>query len=350
MLSLLLRTMPTFIWLAQPYRNLRNLPSRNLPSLNLPSRNPLVLFFPQLLVILFLSIAISNISLAQETNDSMTWQLKEGDQFALQLEQKSISSTTVDRRTVRLISTTVVDFDWLVVSVDEDSNATIEQSIRDIRLQVENPEFPSQAVALNTSSDQRPRRESLNLLRQIEPLVGLRFIVQMSAQGKLLNVDLPEENLAVLEELPGTLNLQELLTSQGMNDLWGSSIVTLPEDSQEMGDQWETTELADTPFGQFARIRQYTFTDTEVRNNQQYAMIALQTRQQLQQPSADPPGTLLSFSETGKLVFNITHGHFTSSEITSEIETQFRYSNEIIRTKTENTFSMSLERLESSRK
>jgi len=292
---------------------------------------------------------------AQDADSDLKWQFREGDRFLARLDQKTITSTTVDRRTVRLFSNTTVEFEWVIQGVEQLAEgdggkttaiATIEQTIRSIRLEVENPEFPSQAISLDTGSQQRPRRESLNLLRQVEPLIGLKFVVKMTDRGKLMDLNTPPETLAQLGELPESLKLQELFSPAGLSGLLEGSVILLPNEPQTVGSQWEISDSVGNPFGRFARSRKYHYTENEARNDRRFALIKLTTEQQLEQRNPDASGTLLTQAETGTMTFNLTDGYFTFSEIKSEVATQFPYVDEIIKSEVQNTYTFTLDRME----
>lgn len=298
---------------------------------------------------MWLTTSLASSGLAQTSEESLNWRFREGDRFLARVNQKTVTTTTVDRRSVRLLSNSTIEFDWVVQEVVESDQrilATIEQTIRSIRLEVENPEFPGQAILLDTGSPQRPRRESLNLLRQVEPLIGLKFVARMSDRGELLELQTPAETLDQLSRLPDSLKLQELVSQPGLSKLLGEGVLLLPAEPQSVGGRWERVDSVENPFGQFSRLRSYEYAENEVRNDRRLAIIRLTTRHDLTQANPQAPGTLLNQSETGTMTFNLTDGYFAFSEIKSQVESQFPYVDELIRSDVQHIYTVTLDRID----
>lgn len=345
----------TYQILARPRGNSRKFPGSFfnplLPDMNRPVLNKRFSLTWILALLAWLSISPAVPGLAQPPEETLRWRFQEGNRFLARVNQKTVTSTTVDRRSVRMFSNATIEFDWVVTGVvdtEQQGVATIEQTIRSIRLEVENPEFPGQAILLDTGSPQRPRRESLNLLRQVEPLIGLKLIARMSARGELLDLQAPAETLESLSQLPDSLKLQELISQPGLSKMLAEGILLLPSEPQSVGSRWETVDSVDNPFGQFARVRRYEYAENEVRNDRRLAIIKLTSQHDLTRgkPRSEEAGTLLNQSETGTMTFNLTEGHFMFSEIQSQVETQFPYVDELIRSDVQSTYTMTLERVE----
>jgi hypothetical protein len=303
----------------------------------------------RMFAMIWLTASLASSGLSQTPEESLDWRFREGDRFLARVNQKTVTTTTVDRRSVRLLSNSTIEFDWVVQEVVESDQrvlATIEQTIRSIRLEVENPEFPGQAILLDTGSPQRPRRESLNLLRQIEPLIGLKFLARMSDRGELLELQTPAETLEQLSQLPDSLKLGELVSQPGLSKLLGEGVLLLPAEPQRVGGRWETVDSVENPFGQFSRLRGYEYAENEVRNDRRLAIIRLNTRHDLTRANPQAPGTLLNQSETGTMTFNLTDGYFAFSEIKSQVESQFPYVDELIRSDVQHIYTVTLDRID----
>ena len=122
------------------------------------------------------------------------WDLDKGDKFVVTLVQNSNTRTQVDARITSIQSDNQIVMDWNVTSVDENGDMTIEQSLKSIKLSVGDPAVPAQAVKYDTAgTNNEISKTSRKLLEQVQPLIGLKFIVVMSKPGEIKTVTLPDE-------------------------------------------------------------------------------------------------------------------------------------------------------------
>ena len=269
------------------------------------------------------------------------WKLAADEQFDVQYIQQSNTSTNVTDRTTVIESETQLNMKWLVKEIDEQQNATIEQAITAIRLNLGNPAVPAQKVSLDTGSDEPISRVSAPLLKQVKPLVGLKFMVTMTPRGKIKDVSIPDETMEVLRELPGSLNLQALFSEQGLTDLMGAAAIVLPDSELKIGENWETESPVENQFGQFNRIRSYTFTGTD-ETSELVTFEIKTTMDQIAEASSREPAMLIEFEESGSMKLDPAGGYFVSSDIKNVSTTELPYREKKIITTVNSSIQMSI--------
>ncbi len=280
---------------------------------------------------------------AENLAQPLRWNLAEGEQFDVKYTQQSNSSTTVTDRSTEIETETELEMSWLVTDIDDQQHARIEQTIKAIRLVVGDPATPDKKISLDTSSNQTPSRISAPILKQVKPLIGLKFVVSMTARGEIKEVSIPEESLQVLQELPGSLSLQSLFSEEGIRELIGAAATVLPEDELSLDESWETESLVDNGFGQFKRIRRFTFSENDPSDNSDSVTLRVSsTMQQIGQAANSEALTLIEFSESGTMTLDLAAGHFLASEMKSTIKTETPYREKKIVTTVKNLTQTSI--------
>jgi hypothetical protein len=271
----------------------------------------------------------------------LLWQLKTGDQLDVVLSQQKIAHTSVDEKVAKTDSQTKIRQRWNVESIDENGNYRVKQVVDAIRLSVANPEYPQQALFVDTESELKVVRESANVLKQIRPLIGMELFVTMTPRGEILAVTYSDEAKKILQELPGSLNLQALFSVDGMKDLLGAAAIVFPEKTPDQGETWEISDSVLNSLGKFLRVRKYQLADLEDLGQRQIAVVKLNTT--IQPESVDGKnGKLNSFTETGELRIDIGKGYVQSSQTHSVTEAETNYRDIAVKTTIESTCSVTI--------
>lgn len=281
-------------------------------------------------------------------DQELKWNLQEGDRFEVSLIQTSTSRTIVDSRETSTENSTTIVIDWNVTRVAENGDATIEQSLRSIKLLVGDPAVPAQAIRYDTGSDEDITRQSRQLMEQVQPLLGLRFDTVMSLRGEIKSVSLPEKTQEALNLLPATMRLRALFSESGLNDILGASVVVLPDQELQPGGQWVDEKITPTAFGKFSRKQTYTFIGMKTVDGREFAEIKLVTG--LDPVADDTPktkgaslnGSLNSFAGSGSFMLDVAGGFFSSSKVENRIESEKPYREKTIKTVVSSKVEMSV--------
>ncbi len=262
--------------------------------------------------------------------DVTHWRLEKDEQLKVNLKQTTTTKTKVDARETAVNSSNEIVMHWKVVSVTGDGDATIEQSLQSIKLSVEDPAVPSQAVRYDTALDDKEiSKTSKTLLKQVKPLIGLKFVVVMSKLGEIKEVTLPPKTADAINQLPETLQLRKLFSSAGLKDILGASAIVLPEEKMAKGKQWADEKEVDTPFGPFKRIRNYQYDGRRTSDDVELGTFSIKSSMvrlsDSSQPNDPQKGKLVSFNGTGELKLDVKGGFFSQANIKNKVETERNY-------------------------
>ncbi|MFK7766906.1 MAG: DUF6263 family protein [Mariniblastus sp.] len=291
---------------------------------------------------------ICQVQIANAQQD-LKWQLTTGDQFTVTLVQTSDSKTNVDSRATEMNSSSTIVMDWNVTKVADNGDATIQQELVSIKVDVGDPAIPAQAVAYNTASEEKPSKTSRTLLKQVRPLIGLKFDVVMSARGEIKEVTLPQATADAIVKLPDAMKLKNLFSEKGLKDILGTSAIVLPEGNLKSGESWKEESSLVTPFGQFNRVRKYTFNGMKTVDGHELAEFTLDaTMEKIEETGAaqtpESIGKLLKSAGSGILRLDVEGGYFTSSKINNEVQTERPYREKMITSVLTNEIQMRVEK------
>lgn len=304
---------------------------------------------------LALALAATLFSLVGQTmaqSEPMNWTFAVGDRFEVSLSQSSTASNKLESRKTSIKNTTKLKMSWEVKSV-ADRIATIEQAILRISLDVNNPAIPSQAIALDTSASEEEAKEysksSKALLKQIKPLIGLKFNVAMASTGEIQEVTLPPESAEVINQLPDTVRIRRLFSPEGLNQVLGASAVVFPEKPMETGTSWTEEKSAATPLGEFTRKRAYTVVGKKTLDGQELTeirmeptLVSVEAAKEGGSVESSLDAKLISFSGSGTLLVDAKDGYLKSSSFENELKSERPYREKVIETVVKNQIQMTI--------
>jgi len=281
--------------------------------------------------------------------------LAAGDQFQVRLNQTSSADTKVGSRQTLIENATTLEMGWNVLKVVK-GTAVIEQSILGISLDVNNPAVPIQAVSFDTSASDEEAKEyskpSKALLKQIKPLIGLKFNVMMAESGEIKEVTLPPASAEIINQLPDTVRLRQLFSPQGLTEILGASAILFPEKAIESGGSWSDDKPVTTPLGAFTRKRIYTLVGKKTVDGKELTEIQMEPtlvpkqaaeKEESVQSSLD--AKLISFSGSGTLLVDAENGYLKSSSFENELKSERPYREKTIQTAVKNQILMTINKL-----
>jgi hypothetical protein len=169
----------------------------------------------------------------------LRWKLTTGDQFESIDRQESVIDTRVEKRDTKIISSVELKSSWRVTSVTNDV-ATIEQTIDGISINVQNPANSTKSVAVDTSSKTRPNKSSRSLLKQIQPVIGLKLEFELSQRGAIQSVRLPQASQTKLDSLADDHPVKAILNVDRLSQTLVQASIEFPESEIESGKQWRS--------------------------------------------------------------------------------------------------------------
>lgn len=297
---------------------------------------PTIAAIPFAIVVSFLLLNLTIVQSVQAQSD-VAWKWKAGDQFDVNLQQESSVVTSVDGRVRQVDNLTILEFSWEVTDVNGDGNATIKQSIKRVRIKTGAPGVVSDTT-LDFDTDQpdvRLRGLSKSLREQALPLVGVEFTGVVSSRGEIRDVSFSDETLELLRALPASTQIRKIFSTEGLQSLYGTAMLQLPEELPEEGGTWKVEKTVQHPATQFVRSSEFTFVGVEG-SKANFAVETLVT----ESGSTEGVIQLKSFSGAGEYSMDQQAGHLRESEVRSELETEAAYQDKKMQTKVTTTTAM----------
>ena len=298
-------------------------------------------------------LGLASQSLAQ--SEPTSWKFAVGDRFEVTLNQTSSANTKVESRKTLIENATNLKMSWEVLNVAK-GIATIEQSILGISLDVNNPAIPAQAISFDTSASEDEAKEysksSKALLKQIKPLIGLKFNVMMASTGEIKEVTLPPESTQVINQLPDTVRIRQLFSPEGLTGILGASAIVFPEKPIEADASWVDNKSVTTPLGSFTSKRTYTVGGKKTVDGEELTEIQMEPTLVPEQATEESGSVessldakLISFSGSGILLVDVEGGYLKSSSFENELKSERPYREKTIETAIKNQIRMTINKL-----
>lgn len=293
------------------------------------------------IVVLIWLCAVASLQAQGDANATLAWKLEKGDQLEVQYSQKQNLLTRIDARDRALDSEIILGCDWTVTDVAESGNATIEQTIRRIRILTGTPGAAvKKLVDIDTATDAKLRGISRDMMRLVKSLLGLKFTLEMTPSGKLLSFTAGAEVAGALAEFPETSALPRMFSAKAMARLISDSAFVLSADKVGKGDSWnEESKVSMTARDGrvFAFDRTVKSTVSEIDEKQanidvEIALTQDDTPTAKVESALTSPLELTAFTGSGKIVFDRSEGIISSSEVTSQTKTRVIYREDQVKT------------------
>ena len=288
--------------------------------------------------------------MVQDTADSaaqpspsveLRWQFAEGDQYRIELDQKSTSDSVVVERAVKIVNRVRMQLRWEVADVAEDGSARLVQVIDSVEMTLSNtnPEGSESVIRINTAETSKDP-VAKKMLAELQPLMGQKVFFRMTARGEIQDFEIPDETVDALRESDSSMQLRQIFTAEGMQNILGPSAVTLPEKAVAANDSWTQNHRLPQSLGPFESRFEYRLKNVE----QEMANIEYTSKISVEEDSdsaGDSEIELIEHSGNGTIGFNVRAGHLANTRFQStlRLKTPYREMTIDATTRTESIFS-----------
>ena len=291
--------------------------------------------------------------------DEFQWKFNSGDEFSVSISQESTVTTKYETRTRPLSNQTELDLNWKVIAV-ENETAVIEQSITRVAVQLQTPtKDGSNRIAFDTAKPEDAASVPAALSKQLTALVGLTFTTKMGADGSIADVEVPDATLTALREAPSSTSFRQMLTVEGLKQLYGHSTFQLPKGDIRSNHSWKSSGSTNSPWGLIEIETVNVFDGPQNIDGKELQQFSL--RRTLKNApvstagdaatnaTAAPPqnansGELVSNSATGKFLFDAAAGYFVSGNCEQRIESKLAVRDQMLETKLENNLKITIKK------
>ena len=272
---------------------------------------------------------------AQDANDQLRWRFQPGQRFNVSLTKTGNVETQVDTRIRKVEIESQLEFEWNVIKVAK-GETTIEQKLTRVVLESGAPgDVSAQRLSYDSSNVVYRKGISNTVANQLKPLIGLTSQFVISDRGEVKSVMIAEDQQSIVEAIPASLPIKDLLTSKGQQSNLGSATWVCPE-SMSDDRTWKTKQLLDSELGTYNRISRYTAGEPE----DEVVQIDFVT-----DVKHDPKMALKMFEGKGRIEFDTADGYVRSSESSTRMTTESPYRDLVVKTTIEMASELKMEKL-----
>jgi hypothetical protein len=268
---------------------------------------------PRLLTAACLLCAIVASSDRASAQATLRWKFQPEQRFVVTCTQETEVETSINNKPRRAFLEMGMEMAWHVTAVDSDGVATITQSFERLQTKTTAPE--SDPVIYDSNSTSRPTGPAKEVAASLAPLHGAAFVITMDPRGEVKKVTIDDETQAALDKLPSGSQLEQVLTPEGLTNLFRLGGGQLPEKAVSVGDSWPVNSETPTPYGVLQQEGTLTYVGQEKVGDKQLEKIELKSVAKLA-PKKDAAVKLDMQEQTkaGVLLFDSDAGQAISSE------------------------------------
>ena len=190
---------------------------------------------------IFLSFILLSIPAESVADDSLLrWKFQPGELRKIEVQQTLVLDSSFQDLPIKISNEMGLVMTWRVELVDPEQVAHLVMRLDRLRIKLTIPE--RETVDFDSASDDEPAGAAREIARNIGPLIGLEFRLQLNARGEILSFSASEEAADALAVLPSGFHWKEFFSKDGIRTLVGIAIPVLPEQRVSNGACWSQTE------------------------------------------------------------------------------------------------------------
>lgn len=252
----------------------------------------------------------------------LEWKFAAGDEHHYEMTQKMDMSMNMGQAGKMDTSIeTFIDTTWNVEGMNKEGNAVVKQSINRMKMDIMGP--GGQNISVDTAAKEKPEGFGAQLAPLVEALTSQPFTVTMTPQGKILQVDVPEELLKKMQAAPGAAMMGDLASKKGFEQLIRQGSLYFPEGEIKEGQNWSNkVETKNPMFGSQTIETTYTYAGPKEMEGKEYEVF----KPSLKLDFGDGQGargTQVAIDKqdsSGEILFDREAGHLAQSKINQNME------------------------------
>lgn len=282
----------------------------------------------------------------QESPQTLRLKLERDSAYRLVFTQETSQTTSVAGKEVKMTSLMVMEVLWKVTQIADDGKLTVTQKFDRFRIRL----VSDQAEPLDYDSDLVDEAEgyAYDLSEVLAPFLEGELEVVMTGRGKIESVTIPPDMMKSLREVNGSMQLRQLLSPEGLQQLLTSSLAVFPEQAVAKGDTWEVDRQTSLPQGSlkqkltYALVGQESYQPAEDIAATEAVRIDVKTELEFEQPEDNirRPQKITSQDFNGSIWIDPQTNMFAGSKFTSRLETETPFRDANLKTVATGNFSL----------
>ncbi len=308
-----------------------------------------------LLLAMFSAGTLNSSAVAQD--QSLRWKFQSGQKIEMQIDQSTSLETEVDLVKQTLETSSGLQATWSVQEVDDAGTAQVSMVIQAVRLKITMPVADGvRTLQVDTAapSPPKPNEQEVDSLENLQSVVGREIKLAVSARGEVTKVEIDAATKDALRQAPQSMQIRQLLTDEGLQELFASSAPPFPEADVKVGGNWSNAREFANAAGRFRRAQSLKWVGRESHQNVPQERIDLTTSLTLlAPPAAAPQGSVApsmakikSQKGTGTIWFDSERGMITEGSVESLLVTESTYREKTIVTRIESRVGLTVRRVD----
>jgi len=247
----------------------------------------------------------------------MRWKFAKGDQRHIERHEEATIAINPLGRKIKLSQTILIS--QLVEDVNDQGVASVTQKFEHIQVSMDGA--PGISFSYDSKANAPPKGEAQRIAPLFEALMKAEFTSQVSPQGQVKDVVVPDDLAAFAEQAKGFPVLGELYSKDGMTRMLKQNAAPFPELPVEQGDQWsDKDEVKEPTIGTRVITTSYTYDGEDEIDGQK--LDKLNTSIKIEFVPGDdgkPPVSITGQESSGLLLFDADRGQLIKGESTQHI-------------------------------
>lgn len=263
-------------------------------------------------------LTLANLAAGQQ----LQWKLAKGDQFTVRLTQAT-EVATVGGFESKQDLLYKIGTDWKVIEIGADKVATVQITMKSIRVKTDNSIATDFTVDIDTDGKPPTTDRSKTFLKHMQSLLGKTLMMKITPTGKVTHLPLPAETKKTIDAFPKT---DYVLQTFHIESIVHSMTAQFPEFPIDLakGKSWETSRNPKTPTNE-SFTNTTTFEGIKKIGDKQLAQFTFKTEpnqagdRKVSKPNREP-FVVSKQSGKGTSLFDPETGNFTKTNHHSEIQ------------------------------
>jgi hypothetical protein len=268
--------------------------------------------------ILALAAALLSVA-AANAQTTLRYQFKEGDKLPYTMEQKMKMTMNINNMDIETKMNMSMEMSINVLSVGKDGGAKVQIKMAAAKMSMEGP---TGNFTVDSKDKGEPDNEIAKILSGvIKAIATMEMTGNMLTTGEMKDVNVSEETLKAMKNLPGADKLGDFMSPDSFKNL--VSNLVFPADAVAKGKTWNHKSEAKSPFGKAITENTYTYEGPVEQDKMTLEKIAVKPDTKIEaNPNADIKITIKSNKGSGHILFDNKSGRIyeTVTQQTTEMQ------------------------------
>jgi len=267
-----------------------------------------------LLSLLVLVVAIP----AARAQVTLRYQFKEGEKLQYEMKNTNQVISKVKEQEAKLNSSQTMDMTWEVLKAT-DKGWQIKVKFGRTKMTMESQQGQFKFDSADETEVEEPLAKILS--KVVRSMSKMEMTITMQNDGEVVDVQVPEQTLKQLQDLPGADQFGEMFSGDGLKKMFGQNGLVMPREPVSKGQSWKKKGEVKLPFGLIQSVMNYTYEgSTEVSGKKLEKILVIPSASIQADPNAPFVLKLNGQKGSGAALFDNATGRFVEMNMNQHME------------------------------